>query len=97
MAKRPSTRKGREALPTEGDPVKPLIEIPEDEKWRLIRQSGLLKDLQPPDVEDDDEVFPLAQEIFNCAVLVVPFSFFLLMMEVYVAARRRLRHLSHTQ
>ena len=62
------------------------MEIPEDEQWRLIDQSGILKQAQTEDNDsdnDDDEDSSLPDEIFNAVLYIIPFSFLLLMMEMY--------------
>ncbi|KAF8192508.1 hypothetical protein BJ912DRAFT_1057867 [Pholiota molesta] len=74
-------------------PAKPLIEIPEDEKWRLINQTGILKSaalnsepstesLQGPALEE--ETLSTGDEIFNAILLIIPFSAILLLMEVLI-------------
>jgi hypothetical protein len=65
---------------------KPLVEISEDEQWRLIQESGVLKKISTQNPEestiDNDEALPLAEEIFNTVVLLMPFTFFLIMMDM---------------
>lgn len=64
---------------------KPLVEISEDEQWRLIQESGVLKKIStqnPEESIDNDEALPLAEEIFNTVVLLMPFTFFLIMMDM---------------
>jgi hypothetical protein len=78
-------------------PHKPLVEITDSEKWRLINQSGIL-DSQPAALESPSlmtlrpgetapeivaEVTPLSDEIFNVILLIIPFSAILLLMEMY--------------
>ncbi|TFK43617.1 hypothetical protein BDQ12DRAFT_731612 [Crucibulum laeve] len=78
------------SLPTKPVPEKPLVEIPEDEKWRLINQSGVLNSINPKtsavvrgqDVEE--EPTPLGDEIFNTVLLLIPFSSLLLLMEILI-------------
>ncbi|KAG8218737.1 hypothetical protein J3R82DRAFT_4407 [Butyriboletus roseoflavus] len=41
--------KNRKSIPKPPTEQKPLIEIPEDEKWRLIRESGLLERFKDSD------------------------------------------------
>ena len=74
------------------NPAKPLIEITEDEQWRLINQSGILQNRalgQEP--RDESAVFlegedlSLCDEIFNAVLLIIPFSSLLLLMEMYVS------------
>jgi len=66
-------------------------EIPEDEQWRLIRESGLLQQIPqetqqetPVETDDDDEENSIFDEIFSAILLIIPFSFLLIMMEILV-------------
>lgn len=75
---------------------KPLIEIPEEEKWRLIRESGLLERFKDSDQipslsstlthpvtagpREPDGPLPLAEEILNSLMIIMPHTFFLIMM-----------------
>lgn len=78
---------------------KPLIEIPEEEKWRLIRDSGLLERFKDSDqgpssdssspthpvttgTEEPDGPPPLAEEILNALMIIMPHTFFLIMMDM---------------
>ena len=78
---------------------KDTVDIPEDEQWRIINETGILKQVprewnpsRPADQEqkaaegsDDEEgLSPFAEELFSAAMLAVPMSFMLLMMEMYV-------------
>lgn len=69
-------------------PSKPLIEISEEEQWRLIEQSGILKEptLQSvhhtDSVPEPEEEPSLGDEIFNAILLIIPFSGILLLMEL---------------
>ena len=73
----------------------PDLQISNEEQWRLIEQSGVLKkvptsDHQPtptssstPQADqgnDDEEEYPLAEEVFAATTLLIPMSFLLLMM-----------------
>ncbi|KAG6378816.1 hypothetical protein JVT61DRAFT_13095 [Boletus reticuloceps] len=77
----------------------PLVEIPEEEKWRLIQESGLLERFNdadkspstssstptPPlttDSEEHDGPSPLFEEIFNALMIIMPHTFFLIMMDM---------------
>ncbi|KAH7916190.1 hypothetical protein BJ138DRAFT_1076025 [Hygrophoropsis aurantiaca] len=68
----------------------PNTEISEDEQWRLIQESGVLQKVAQSDgaaVEtspDDDGRIPLAEELFSAAVLLIPFSSFLLLMDILI-------------
>ncbi|KAG1753947.1 uncharacterized protein EDB91DRAFT_427114 [Suillus paluster] len=67
---------------------KPLVEIPEDEQWRLIQEAGVLRKIsdtrKPGETTDNVEPLPLAEEIFNAVVLIMPFTFFLIMMDILI-------------
>ena len=66
----------------------PLIQLSEEEQWRLIEQTGILKKVPtsetssstPAQGNDDEEEYPLAEEIFAATTLLIPISFLLLMM-----------------
>lgn len=68
------------------------IDIPEEEQWRIIEQTGILKQAGtsgskvPAEGDDgeDYEISPLADEIFRALYLAIPMSFMLLLMEMYV-------------
>jgi hypothetical protein len=62
-----------------------LPELSEDEQWRLINDTGILN-RHPVASRDDEEDTPLAEEIFNSVILIIPFSFLLLMMDMYVSS-----------
>jgi len=55
-------------------------DIPEDEQWRLINESGVLNKVNSA---YDGEV-PLAEEIFNAITIIIPISFLLLLMEILI-------------
>ena len=61
--------------------------VPEDEQWRLIRESGILQKIgtTQPKVSNEDGPEP-DEEMFNTVLLIIPFSFLLLMMNVYVSS-----------
>jgi hypothetical protein len=72
----------------------PDLQVSEEEQWRLIEQSGILKKVPTSDHEptpsstppqanpgnDDEEEYPLAEELFAATTLLIPISFLLLMM-----------------
>lgn len=74
------------APPAEAPPTNPLIEISEEEKWRLINQTGILQKL--PSAANsglavvEDESHTWGDEIFKTVVFLIPFSFLLLLMEM---------------
>ncbi|KAG2152148.1 hypothetical protein BD769DRAFT_1342820 [Suillus cothurnatus] len=86
MAKRRQTTQAAQTTPTQ----KPIVEISEDEQWRLIEQTGVLRkisDIQNPgdsEITDDVEPLPLADEIFNAVVYIIPSTFFLIMMDILI-------------
>lgn len=69
------------------------IDIPEDEQWRIIEQTGILKQAGTSgskvpaegNDEEDYDISPLADEIFRALYLAIPMSFMLLLMEMYVS------------
>ena len=81
----------------------PYVQISEEEQLRLIKQSGILEQIQVSDQnheasstplqesEDDNEDYPLAEEIFAATTLLIPMSFLLLMMYMWVPVSTR-RH-----
>ena len=83
--------KQRKSKPQKQSPSK-VEEIPEDEQWKIIEKSGVLKNIprstQPApsteQVEDvDEEPFsPICNEIYNSILLIIPFSSLYIMMDV---------------
>ncbi|RDB22676.1 hypothetical protein Hypma_010291 [Hypsizygus marmoreus] len=64
-------------------------EIPEDEQWRLVNESGILgKMASIPRANEEEvqepELTPLGEEIFNSIILIIPMSFVLLLMEILI-------------
>ncbi|TEB30133.1 hypothetical protein FA13DRAFT_1733951 [Coprinellus micaceus] len=77
---------------------KPLIEIPEDEQRRLIEETGILnkfievvQDQKSGTVVEEfvEESLPIADEIFNAVLYIIPVSFLLLMMEILIHQQYR--------
>ena len=65
------------------------LKLPQEEQWRLVNESGVLGKLSRAGLHDGnlanvEESIPLADEIFNATLLVIPFSFLLLMFEMCV-------------
>ena len=66
------------------------LELTEEEQWRLVNETGILKKLpaEParpaprPSDEDEEEVSPFAEEIFQTTCFAIPMSFMLLLMEM---------------
>ncbi|KAG5638991.1 hypothetical protein H0H81_007899 [Sphagnurus paluster] len=78
-------RKTSKAQHFEDSPAE--TEIPEEEQWRLINESGILKKVKidmAPHVDDEDGMSPLAVEIFDAIIIIIPISFLLLLMEVLI-------------
>ncbi|KAG5716533.1 hypothetical protein E4T56_gene16328 [Termitomyces sp. T112] len=64
-----------------------MTDIPEEEQWRLINKSGVLKKLKTapePRMEDMKTLDPLAEEILNATLYIIPISFLLLLMEILI-------------
>jgi hypothetical protein len=59
-------------------------EISEQEQWRIVNETGLLKQLpnSPRTTRVEEEETPLAEEILNAMLLIAPFTFLLVMMDV---------------
>ncbi|KAI6047269.1 hypothetical protein EDC04DRAFT_603755 [Pisolithus marmoratus] len=67
------------------------IEIPEEEQWRIIRESGVLSGVKTDDQgersatrEHDNGPGVLAEEIFDASIIIMPMTFFLVMMEILI-------------
>lgn len=79
-------RKQRRQAEASSDQSTEPLEIPETEQWRLINESGILNSAPGPAVpevqDSEEEATPFAEEIFNSVILIIPFSFLLLMMEM---------------
>jgi hypothetical protein len=60
-------------------------EISEEEQWRIINETSLLKQLpnspRTARVEEEEET-PFAEEILNALLLIAPFTFLLVMMDM---------------
>ena len=61
-------------------------EISEEEQWRIINETGLLKELptspRTAQVQESEEETPFAEEILNAMLLITPFTFLLVMMDM---------------
>jgi hypothetical protein len=78
---------------TKEETQKPLVDISEEEQWRLINESGILKKmprteqkLSNPNEENskNEGDTSVGEDILDTIFYLVPFSFLLLMMEMYV-------------
>ncbi|KAJ3573886.1 hypothetical protein NP233_g2138 [Leucocoprinus birnbaumii] len=71
---------------------KPLIEISEEEQWRMINESGILKQIPKPDQqaldaslgEGGSEELTFGEEVADMLLYLIPFSFLLLMMDILI-------------
>ena len=61
-------------------------EISEEEQRRIINETGLLKQVsaipRTAQEEDGEEETPFAEEILNAMLLIAPFTFLLIMMDM---------------
>ena len=62
-------------------------EISEEEQWRIINETGLLHQLKSSQhatqaAEPVIEETPFAEEILNATLLIAPFTFLLIMMDM---------------
>ncbi|KAG1892560.1 hypothetical protein F4604DRAFT_1700048 [Suillus subluteus] len=85
MAKKRQTTQAAQTTPVQ----KPLVEISEDEQWRLIEQTGVLRKIsdtqKPRDTSTDNvEPLPLVDEIFNAVAYIIPLTSFLIMMDILI-------------
>ena len=85
--------KRKEATAPADNQQKPLVEFSEEEQWRIIRETGILKAIpkdgaqqaSPKPEEPEELLSPFTLEVFAALALIVPFSFLLLLMEMYVS------------
>ncbi|KAG1820275.1 uncharacterized protein BJ212DRAFT_1014169 [Suillus subaureus] len=84
MAKKRQTTQAAQTTPVQ----KPLVEISEDEQWRLIEQTGVLRKIsdtqKPGETTGNVESLPLADEIFNAVAYIIPLTSFLIMMDILI-------------
>lgn len=82
--------KKRKQAAASADEQKPLVDFSEEEQWRIIRDSGVLKKL-PTDIEQkaspkpqkpEELLSPFTLEVFAALALIIPFSSLLLLMEM---------------
>lgn len=83
---------------TKEETQKPLVDISEEEQWRLINETGILKkiprteqktnsDGMGKENDKDEEDIGVGEDILNTIFYLVPFSFLLTMMEMYVGTK----------
>lgn len=78
------------------------VDISEEEQWRIINDTGILKqvprDMKPSRPEpsgeaaEEEGLSPFVEEMFNTTMLIIPMSFMLLMMEMCVAEASSCRY-----
>jgi len=77
--------KSRKATTQAPEPSPKLVDISEEEQWRLVNETGILKKAIPTaNVATVEEDTPLAEEIFGAVALIIPFSFLLLLFDMCV-------------
>ncbi|KAI0637774.1 hypothetical protein C8Q77DRAFT_388114 [Trametes polyzona] len=93
MGKNRKEQRARQQTAATSTSKSTAVDIPEEEQWRIIKESGILKQVAPEgrrggtqeDDEDGDyEISPLADEVFRALYLAIPMSFLLLLMEILV-------------
>jgi len=78
----PRNRKSKETVP-QGEVND--IEMSEEEQWRLINQTGILKQPIPrPGAADIEKEYDLADEIFSAITMIIPFTFCFLLFEILI-------------
>ncbi|KAH7879708.1 uncharacterized protein C8R40DRAFT_1082971 [Lentinula edodes] len=89
LAPRPTMPRIRQRRPNTDPPksdAKPLIDIPEEEQWRLINESGVLHKInsnQRPSESTDSE-YSLMDEILDTNMIIIPFCSILLLMDILI-------------
>ncbi|KAF5363666.1 hypothetical protein D9756_000704 [Leucocoprinus leucothites] len=72
--------------------TKPLIEISEEEQWRLINESGVLKHVSRPGQQVSDAIggeggledVSFGEEVADMILYLIPVSFLLVMMDMLI-------------
>jgi hypothetical protein len=72
--------------------TKPLVEIPEEEQWRLLNESGIFKKISKLDQKMLDASVEeqgaggtsFGEQVLDTVLYVIPFSFLLIMMDMCV-------------
>ncbi|KAI0698926.1 hypothetical protein BC835DRAFT_1333435 [Cytidiella melzeri] len=70
--------RNRKAQKTKDTPDAPLIDMAEEDQWRIIKDSGIL---QKADLEEP-LLSPFWEEFFASTALIIPHCFLLLLMEI---------------
>ncbi|PFH51439.1 hypothetical protein AMATHDRAFT_74986 [Amanita thiersii Skay4041] len=83
-----ASRRSKKASKSSKRSEQDMLHIPDEEQWRLVNESGILKKLEVPkpkfSQDQTEEPLPLGEEIFNATMLIVPFCFLLLMMDILI-------------
>ncbi|KAI0347067.1 hypothetical protein BDW22DRAFT_1351412 [Trametopsis cervina] len=79
--------RNRKSQKSKTDEGAPLVEITEEDQWRIIRESGVLKTIPTssetsPEAAGEELLSPFWLEFFAATALIIPHSFLLLMMEI---------------
>ena len=79
----------KKAARQEEKPPTPLLDISEQDQWRIIRESGILQKLPTdtaaqPAAAEEPLLSPLTEEIFAALALIIPHASLLLLFEMYV-------------
>ncbi|KAJ3987208.1 hypothetical protein F5890DRAFT_1571850 [Lentinula detonsa] len=77
-------RKPEAKLPKSDDT--PLIDIPEEEQWRLINESGVLHKISSDQrqSESTDSEYTLMDEILDTSMIIIPFCSLLILMDILI-------------
>ncbi|KAG5644063.1 hypothetical protein DXG03_009153 [Asterophora parasitica] len=74
--------KTSKSVPSEDPPD--ATEIPEDEQWRLVNESGILNKMTIPRAGDKETKPELPEEILDALIIIIPICFVLLLMEILI-------------
>lgn len=80
-------KKRKDAATASTEKKEPLVDLSEEDQWRIIRESGVLKKIVPETKEEPQEeqlLSPFTEEVFAALALIIPHCALLLMMEMYV-------------
>ncbi|KAJ3999524.1 hypothetical protein F5050DRAFT_1564943 [Lentinula boryana] len=74
-----------EAKPPNSDDT-PLIDIPEEEQWRLINDTGVLHKISSDQQQSEstDSEYTLMDEILDTSMIIIPFCSLLILMDILI-------------
>ncbi|KAL0070844.1 hypothetical protein AAF712_002065 [Marasmius tenuissimus] len=79
-------RREKDQKPEPSEPTSSQTEIPEEEQWRLINDSGILnkipRESKPKTLLEEEA--PLANEILDAMMYIIPLSSLLLILDILV-------------